>query len=97
MKKRTEHILLLMAYYACVGILLFTVLIALTGCAHTITSHSLDGWTVVYNDTETIERLCGPWAIGCCDYSTQTIYCALDAFEVCGHELKHITHGRFHR
>jgi hypothetical protein len=73
----------------------------LTSCAYLPqpSEHSLDGWRVRYNDREAVERLCGKNAfqpIGCADFREKVIYCEYGDDVTCGHELRHVTHGRFH-
>ena len=62
----------------------------------TIRKFSLDGWDVIYNDRDKMLELCGGWTVGCADMKNKVIYCDEWDFSVCGHELHHITHGRFH-
>lgn len=80
-------------------ILILITIFLLTNCtSYGIVSerYSLDGWGVVYGDSETIEEIC-KGKRGCCIPYTKTIYCPENFDYVCGHELRHITNGKFHK
>lgn len=86
------------------AVVVVAIVLALVSCAGParLERHELDGWAVVMGDQSTITRLCqgrgtSDRALGCADIERRTIYCPLWDFEVCGHELHHITHERWHK
>lgn len=52
---------------------------------------------VVYNDFEAIKLFCGHNVRACWFPDERILYCNTNDLEGCGHELRHITDGRWHK
>jgi len=100
---RTEkETALLIALWEVIAIIIVAgILFIISGCAtypypHE-THYSLDGWKVVYADPDSIRFYCRDEKLrGCTITAIKTMFCPIDNYWTCGHELRHVTEGGFH-